>query len=69
MDEKEIIEGLKPICQCQGIKRRAVMRHIRNGADTLKRVQRATGAGSGSCGGEQCAPRIEALLKSMGGGA
>ncbi len=65
MDEQFIIEGLKPVCRCQGIKRKAVLKYIAGGASTLEAVQQATGAGSGSCEGKQCSPRIEALLKSV----
>jgi NAD(P)H-nitrite reductase large subunit len=36
---------------------------IANGADTLQKVQQATGAGSGPCGGRRCTPKILALLE------
>ncbi|MGE5632072.1 MAG: hypothetical protein ACM3TR_13385 [Caulobacteraceae bacterium] len=36
---------------------------IRNGSKTPEDIQRATGAGSGSCGGRRRSPRIEELLK------
>jgi len=64
MDENEIIEGLKPVCQCKGIKKKAMLQHIAAGIQTVEALQRISGAGSGSCEGKQCTPRIEALLKS-----
>lgn len=38
---------------------------IAGGADTLEKVQKATGAGSGSCGGRRCTPRIIELLEEF----
>lgn len=66
MDEKQIIEGLKPICQCKGIKKKVLLHHISSGIQTIGALQRVSGAGSGSCQGKKCTPRIEALLKSEG---
>jgi NAD(P)H-nitrite reductase large subunit len=68
MDDRQIIEGLKPICQCNGIKRRTFLKHIDAGIDTLKGLQDATGAGSGSCRGKRCTSRIRDLLKSLRSG-
>lgn len=65
MDELKIIEGMKVICRCQGIRQKTFMKHIDQGAITLKALLQATGAGTGDCGGKQCAPRIEALLQSV----
>ena len=38
---------------------------ISNGAQTLKEVQEATGAGSGSCGGRRCTVKIQELLNEL----
>ena len=64
MDESDIIEGLKPVCLCMGITKKALLRHIAAGTRSVKGLQRASGAGSGSCRGKTCTSRIEALLKS-----
>ena len=64
MDEKSIIEGLKPICLCCGIQQKVVARHISAGVRTVAALQQKTGAGSGSCLGKQCTPKIEALIRS-----
>jgi NAD(P)H-nitrite reductase large subunit len=36
---------------------------IKEGADTVEKVRKATGAGSGACNGRRCTPKIEALLE------
>ncbi len=64
MDEQQIIEGLKPVCQCKGIKKRTLLQHIASGIHSIEALQRISGAGSGSCQGKQCTSRIEELLKS-----
>lgn len=61
--EKEIIEGLKPVCVCKGIRQKVFLQKINAGMTTVEELQRATGAGSGSCKGERCTPRILELLK------
>jgi NAD(P)H-nitrite reductase large subunit len=66
MDDRKIIEGLKPVCRCNGINRRTLLKHIDAGVHTLKGLQEATGAGSGSCRGKGCTARILDLLKSLG---
>ena len=63
MDQKEILEGLKPICLCQGIRQKVFVEKIKSGITTLEGLRKATGAGSGSCGGKRCTPRIKELLE------
>lgn len=65
MDDQQIIEGLKPICRCNGINRRTILKHIDAGIDTLRALQDVTGAGSGSCRGKQCTSHIIDLLQSL----
>lgn len=62
MDELEIIDGLKIICQCKAIRKRTFLGHMASGHVTVDALQRATGAGSGDCQGKRCTPRIETLL-------
>jgi NAD(P)H-nitrite reductase large subunit len=62
MDEQEIIDGLKAVCLCKGIRRRTFLALIADGKRTLHDLQQATGAGSGPCGGKRCTPRILELL-------
>jgi NAD(P)H-nitrite reductase large subunit len=66
MKEQQIIDGLKPICLCKGIKKSVFLKHIKAGLTTVEALQKAAGAGSGSCKGKRCTPRIIELLKSKG---
>ena len=69
MDEQElnqeIMDKMTKVCICKGIPRSTIKNAIRNGARTLAEVQKATGAGSGSCGGKRCTPKILELLEVM----
>ncbi|MFA5516315.1 MAG: (2Fe-2S)-binding protein [Desulfuromonadales bacterium] len=62
MNEEEIIDGLKTICYCKGIPKKIFKRHMAAGVKTLAGLRLATGAGSGSCRGRRCTPRILELL-------
>jgi NAD(P)H-nitrite reductase large subunit len=64
MKEQQIIDGLKPICLCKGIKKSVFLKHIKAGLTTVEALQKAAGAGTGSCEGKRCTPRIIELLKS-----
>lgn len=58
-----ILDKLTKTCTCKAITRAKIKEAIKNGASTLAEVQKATGAGSGSCKGKNCSPRIMELLK------
>ena len=60
--EQELIDGLKPICLCKGIRKNVFLKHIKAGRKTIEELQKATGAGTGSCKGKRCTPRIMELL-------
>jgi NAD(P)H-nitrite reductase large subunit len=60
---QDILDKLTKVCICKGISRATIKAAIKNGADTLQAVQKATGAGSGSCGGRRCTPKIQELIK------
>ena len=60
---EEIMDKLTKVCICKGIPRSTIKKVIREGASTLQEVQKATGAGSGPCGGKRCGPKIEELLE------
>ena len=60
---EEILDKLTKICICKGIARSKIKEAIRNGARNLEDVKKMTGAGSGSCGGKRCGPKIEELLR------
>lgn len=62
MDEQEIIDGLKTICICKGIKKKVFKQLIAEGKTTIEELRAATGAGSGPCGGRRCTPRLNEML-------
>jgi NAD(P)H-nitrite reductase large subunit len=61
---REIMDKLTKVCICKSISRAKIKEAIRNGSKTLEEVQKATGAGSGGCGGRRCTPKIQDLLAS-----
>ena len=69
MDENltsEIKDRITKVCICKAIPRATIKKAISNGAKTLQEVQKATGAGSGPCGGKRCSVKILELLKLEG---
>jgi len=62
MDEQEIIDGLKTICICKGIRKKVFKELILEGKSTIEELRQATGAGSGPCGGKRCTPRLNEML-------
>lgn len=65
MDEQEILDRLKPICLCQGIRKAVFLKHIAAGITTVAELKKATGAGNGSCEGERCTGRITDMLTNI----
>lgn len=61
----EILDKVTKVCICKSIPRAVIKKAISNGASTLEEVQRATGAGSGPCGGRRCTPKILKLLEDF----
>ncbi len=66
MNDEEIIDGLKVICLCKGIRKIVFLKHIRSGIKGLEELRSVTGAGSGSCKGKRCTPKILEMLKQSG---
>lgn len=62
---QELLDKLTKVCICKGISKATIKAAIRNGGNTLEAVQQATGAGSGSCGGKRCSPKILELLQNQ----
>ena len=62
--EQQIIDGLKPICQCKGLRKSVFLKHIKAGLKSVEELKKATGAGTGSCKGKRCTARIAEMLKS-----
>lgn len=63
---EEILDKLTKVCLCKGIPRSKFKKAIFDGANSLEAVQKATGAGSGPCGGRRCTPKIMELLDKYG---
>ncbi len=60
---QDIIDKHTKVCICKAINKSTIKKTIANGSDTLEKVQKATSAGSGSCGGRRCTPKIKELLE------
>ncbi|OGW36660.1 MAG: hypothetical protein A2X58_01935 [Nitrospirae bacterium GWC2_56_14] len=67
MKEQDIIDGLKPICKCKGIRKSVFLKHMKAGLRTVEALQKATGAGTGSCKGKHCTERIKELIRNHPG--
>lgn len=64
-DQNEaIMDKLTKVCLCRAISRAAIKKAIADGARTVEEVQKKTGAGSGSCKGRRCTPKIEELIRN-----
>lgn len=60
---RSLLEGMKVVCICKGIKKRVFWDALDDGAQTKEDVNRVTGSGSGSCQGRRCGPRILDMLR------
>ncbi|VAX21448.1 hypothetical protein MNBD_NITROSPINAE03-330 [hydrothermal vent metagenome] len=58
----EIMDNIKVICQCKMIKKATYKKLIAQGINTVAELEKATGAGSGECGGKRCGPRLLKML-------
>ena len=63
MNEQEIVDRLRTVCTCKGIRKSVFLKQIRAGVRTVEELKKATGAGSGTCKGKRCTPKIAELLK------
>lgn len=59
-----VLDKLTKVCLCKAINRSTIKKAIAGGADTVAKIQKATGAGSGPCQGRRCTPKIKELLES-----
>ncbi|BCJ93895.1 (2Fe-2S)-binding protein [Anaerocolumna cellulosilytica] len=65
---QEVLDKYTKVCICRAISRYTIKKTIEKCAETqgvvtLEKVQKATLAGSGSCGGRRCTPKIIELLE------
>ena len=59
-----ILDKITKTCRCKCVTREKIKEAIKNGADTLEKVQKITGAGTGSCKGRGCLYTIEKLIET-----
>ena len=50
-----------------GIKKGTFKKLLADGKTTVEQLQKATGAGSGDCGGNRCGPRLAEMVKQFAG--
>jgi bacterioferritin-associated ferredoxin len=62
---RTLLEGMKVVCICKGIKMRTFWRAMDDGAQTHEQIDKATGSGSGQCQGRRCGPRILEMLRNL----
>jgi len=62
-EPRTLVEGLKVVCICKGIKKRVFWKALDDGAQTKEEINRMTGSGSGGCQGRRCGPRILEMLR------
>jgi len=64
-EPRTILEGMKVVCICKGIKKSVFWKVLDTGARTKEEVNRLTGSGSGGCQGRRCGPRILEMLRNL----
>lgn len=62
---RTVIEGMKVVCICKGIKKKVFWKAMDDGMCTRDDINRSTGSGSGSCQGRRCGPRILDMLRRL----
>lgn len=62
-ENQDILDKYTKVCICKAISKSTMKKTIKEGANTLEKVQKATTAGSGSCAGKRCTPKILKLLE------
>ena len=60
--EQAVIDGYKPICLCNKIRKGIVVKAIQSGATTFEQVRKRTGIGTGPCGAARCGPMVRGML-------
>ena len=64
-EPRTILEGMKVVCICKGIKKSVFWKVLDTGVRTKEEVNRLTGSGSGGCQGRRCGPRILEMLRNF----
>ena len=64
-ESRTLLEGMKVVCICKGIKKSAFWKVLDTGVQTKEEVNHLTGSGSGGCQGRRCGPRILEMLRNL----
>jgi bacterioferritin-associated ferredoxin len=64
-EPRTLLEGMKVICICKGIKKSVFWKVLDTGVQTKEEVNHLTGSGSGGCQGRRCGPRILEMLRNL----
>jgi len=64
-EPRTILEGMKVVCICKGIKKSVFWKVLDAGVGTKEEINRLTGSGSGGCQGRRCGPRIMEMLRGL----
>ena len=64
-EPRTILEGMKVVCICKGIKKSVFWKVLDAGVRAKEEVNRLTGSGSGGCQGRRCGPRILEMLRNL----
>jgi bacterioferritin-associated ferredoxin len=64
-EPRTILEGMKVVCICKGIKKSVFWKVLDAGVRTKEEINCLTGSGSGGCQGRRCGPRIMEMLRDL----
>lgn len=64
-EPRTILEGMKVVCICKGIKKSVFWKVLDTGVRSKEEINCLTGAGSGGCQGRRCGPRIVDMLRDL----
>jgi len=64
VEPRSLLEGMKVVCICKGIKKRVFWKVLDAGARSPEEIHRLTGSGNGGCHGSRCGPRILEMLRN-----
>jgi len=60
--DPRIMDNITKVCICKAIPRTKIKDAIRKGADSVVKVNEATGSGQGECRGRRCGLKIKGLI-------
>lgn len=64
MNEQDIKDKLTRVCLCIGVNKLTIKNAIRNGAQSIQDIQKATYACTGGCKASRCGERVKELIET-----